>query len=227
MPRKQPSSSALTVFADRLRSLYRALLRVRMPRIFGLVRRNPRDSLCAVALMLGVTAIIVNGLYLQPGRHPAPMFAVRPQPGRPAAAEAGSEAAPRSADIRTDAKGDTRADRAEARRQAKADPKADPKADAKTDPPPRNDPPRPHASPPPPARTDPATEAANPSWQVSLLQRTLNDAGFGPIRVTGVLDDPTREGIARFERAHNLPVTGQNTPRVRHAVGAAIGRALE
>lgn len=229
MPRKRPPSP-LTIVLDRLRSLYRALLRVRMPRIFGLVRRNPRDSLCAVALMLAVTAIVVNGLYLQPGRHPAPIFAVRPQPVKTASTDpARSEAASRSdarGDIRTDAKGDIkgdakggdlRADRADTRRQAKADPA------------PRSDPPRPHpAAPSPPTpRADPASDAANPSWQVSLLQRTLNDAGFGPIRVTGVLDDPTREGIARFERAHNLPVTGQNTPRVRHAVGAAIGRALD
>jgi hypothetical protein len=41
------------------------------------------------------------------------------------------------------------------------------------------------------------------------------------------LDDDTREGIARFERDHNLPVTGQNTPRLRHAVAVATGRVLE
>jgi hypothetical protein len=45
--------------------------------------------------------------------------------------------------------------------------------------------------------------------------------------VSGILDDSTREGIARFERDHNLPITGQNTPRVRHALSAATGRLLD
>jgi len=179
-----------------------------MPRIFGVVLRNPRDSLCAAALMLAVTAIVVNGLYLQPGRHPAPIFAVRPPPVKLAAADPGrSEAAPARSDARTD--------RSDARRQVK------------TDPAPRNDSPRPRPAASPPPRTDPAAESVNPSWQVSLVQRTLNDAGYGPLKVTGVLDDSTREGIARFERAHNLPVTGQNTARVRHALGAATGRTLD
>lgn len=203
MPR--PSPSRLTILLDRLRTLYRALLRVRMPRIFGVVLRNPRDSLCAVALVLAVTAIVVNGLYLQPGRHPAPIFAVRPQAVRLAAPDPGrSDGGPRS-DARVDRTSDRTADRTEAR---------------------RHDSPRPRPPAPPP-HTDPAAEGGNPSWQVSRVQRTLNDAGYGPVKVTGVLDDSTREGIARFERAHNLPVTGQNTTRVRHALGAATGRTLD
>ena len=72
-----------------------------------------------------------------------------------------------------------------------------------------------------------AVEGASPSWQVSAVQRTLNQAGYGPIKVSGVLDDTTREGIARFERDHNLPVTGQNTARVRHALSAVTGRSLD
>ena len=199
MPRRP--ASTLTILIDRLRTLYHALVRVRMPRIFGVVLRSPRDSLCAVALMLAVTAIVVNALYLQPGRHPAPILAVRPQPVRLAANDpTGTEAMPRS---------DARGDRTDSRHQAT-----------------RNDPPHPHAATPP--RTDPAAEGVSPSWQVSKVQRALIQAGFGPgLRVTGVLDDSTREGIARFERAHNLPITGQNTARVRHALGAAIGRTLD
>jgi peptidoglycan hydrolase-like protein with peptidoglycan-binding domain len=72
-----------------------------------------------------------------------------------------------------------------------------------------------------------ASDAASPPWQVSAVQRTLNQAGYGPIKVSGILDDSTREGIARFERDHNLPITGQNTLRVRHALSAATGRLLD
>ena len=37
----------------------------------------------------------------------------------------------------------------------------------------------------------------------------------------------TPEGIERFERDHNLPVTGQNSPRLRHALSVATGRPLD
>ncbi|MDQ2083531.1 peptidoglycan-binding domain-containing protein [Xanthobacteraceae bacterium Astr-EGSB] len=39
--------------------------------------RNPRDSFLVVAAAGAMTAIVVNGLFLQPGPHPAPLFAVR------------------------------------------------------------------------------------------------------------------------------------------------------
>ena len=45
--------------------------------------------------------------------------------------------------------------------------------------------------------------------------------------MSGILDDDTREGIERFERDHNLAVTGQNTPRLRRAVATVTGRALD
>jgi peptidoglycan hydrolase-like protein with peptidoglycan-binding domain len=77
------------------------------------------------------------------------------------------------------------------------------------------------------SRPDPIADVINPLRQLSALQRVLNEFGYGPIRISGTLDDDTREGIARFERDHNLPVTGQNTPRLRHAVAVATGRTLD
>ncbi|MBO0753266.1 MAG: peptidoglycan-binding protein [Bradyrhizobiaceae bacterium] len=211
---RSSSASALAIVFDRLRTLYDALVRVRMPRIFGVVLRNPRDSMFAVALMLAVTAIVVNGLFLQPGQHPAPIFAVRPPPPKSGHTTA----------IAAERKGRPEAEPSRAEAAARADA-------AKSDPAPRNDPvplPRPRQNVPQPPRLDAAAvEGSNPPWQVSAVQRTLNQAGYGPIRVNGILDDSTREGIARFERDHNLPVTGQNTARVRHALGAVTGRMLD
>src|SRR5260370_14844954 len=63
-----------------MRPVRRALVRVRLPRIFRLVLRNPRDSMCAVELIAALAAIVANSLYLQPGRHAAPIFAIRPLP---------------------------------------------------------------------------------------------------------------------------------------------------
>ncbi len=200
--------SALEIWVNRLRAMYRALVRVRLPRIFGLVLRNPRDSMFAVVLMLAVTAILANSLYLQPGRHPAPIFAVRPLP---VISDDGTTTA------------------AQRRPSEAGSPKREPAL--RNDQAPKNDSiplPRPRAqSVPAGSRPDAATEVASPLWQISAVQRTLNQAGYGPIKVSGILDDSTREGIARFERDHNLPVTGQNTARLRHAISVATGRSLE
>jgi Putative peptidoglycan binding domain len=188
--------------------MYRALVRVRLPRIFGVVLRNPRDSMFAVVLVLAVTSILANSLYLQPGRHPAPIFAVRPLPV---------------------ISGEGTATAAQRRLPEAGSPRREPAL--RNDQAPKNDPiplPRPRAqNMSAGSRPDATAEAASSSWQISAVQRTLNQAGYGPIKVSGILDDSTREGIARFERDHNLPVTGQNTARLRHAISVATGRSLE
>ena len=187
--------------ANGLGSTYRALIAVRLPRIFRLVLRNPRDSMCALALMAAVAAIVVNSLYLQPRRHPAPIFAIRPLPVSEGTG-AFTQLVPRRV----------------------PDPQK-PESGPKIDPIPL---PRPRAqSAPAPARPDATGEAANALRQLSALQRILNEFGYGPMKVSGILDEDTREGIARFERDHNLPVTGQNTPRLRRAITVATGRPLE
>jgi peptidoglycan hydrolase-like protein with peptidoglycan-binding domain len=48
--------------------------------VMRLLARNPRDFFVAIVAAGAVTAIFVNGLFLQPGPHPAPIFAVRPRP---------------------------------------------------------------------------------------------------------------------------------------------------
>ena len=197
--------SAVERLADGLGEMYRALVRVRLPRIFRLVLRNPCDSMCALALMTAIAAIVANSLYLQPGRHPAPIFAIRPLPVLSSEeAGPGTQLPPR---------------------RPPAPDVQKPASTQKTDPVPL---PRPRAQGAPAgSRSDPAADAANPSRQLGAVQRALNDFGYGPIKVTGIFDDNTRDGIARFERDHNLPVTGQNTPRLRHALSAATGRSVE
>jgi len=183
--------------------VYRALVRVRLPRVFGLVLRNPSDSMFAVALALAIIAIVANGLYLQPGRHPAPIFGIRTRPvvsDEPVVAAAGLLPRRRPAEA-----GSARPEQAQRNDQARGDPV-----------------PLPRPRPP-----DQTGDVTNPSWQLTAVQRTLNQSGYGPVKVTGVLDDSTREGIARFERDHNLPITGLNTLRLRHALGAATGRSLD
>jgi Putative peptidoglycan binding domain len=188
--------------ANGLGSTYRALIRVRLPRIFRLVLRSPRDSMCALALMAAIAAIVMNSLYLQPRRHPAPIFAIRPLPVVfDEGAGAFTHLAPRRPlvpDLQR------------------------PEPVPKVDPIPLPRPRTPSVA----ARLD-ATGDASALRQLSALQHILNEFGYGPMRVSGILDDDTREGIARFERDHNLPVTGQNTPRLRRAITTATGRPVE
>jgi hypothetical protein len=193
---------------EHLRAVYRALVRVRPPRIFGVVLRNPRDSLFAVMLSLAVTAIVANGLYLQPGRHPAPIFAIRTRP------IVSDEPATTAAQLPQRRPGENN---------------AKPEPAQRSDQPARTEPvPLPRPRPAEPAADAPNPNAnPNPLWQIAAVQRTLNQSGYGPLKVNGMLDDPTREGIARFERDHNLPITGLNSPRLRHALSVATGRSLD
>jgi hypothetical protein len=181
-----------------------ALVRVRPPRIFRLVLRNPRDGMCALALITAIAAIVANSLYLQPGRHPAPIFAIRPLPVLSGEETGTVTQLPRRRPPAPDAQ--------------------KPELAQKSDPVPL---PRPRAQSTPAGPRPDAAEATNPSRQLGAMQRILNEFGYGPIRVSGILDDNTREGIARFERDHNLPVTGQNTPQLRRAISMATGRPLE
>jgi hypothetical protein len=186
-------------------SARRALVRVRLPRMFGVVLRNPRDSVCALAAAGAVSAIVANGLFLQSGPHPAPIFAIRPLPILAREATGTIAQLPRP-------------------RPAAADlQKPDPAQ--KIDPVPL---PRPRAQTVPAGwRADPIADLINPARQLTTVQRVLNDFGYGPIKVSGTFDDDTREGIERFERDHNIPVTGQNSPRLRHALSLATGRPLD
>jgi hypothetical protein len=45
-----------------------------------LLLRRPRDTLAGVVAAGAVIVIVVNGVYLQHGRHPAPIFAIKPLP---------------------------------------------------------------------------------------------------------------------------------------------------
>jgi hypothetical protein len=42
--------------------------------------RHPRDAVIAAIVTALIVTIFVNGLFLQPGPHPAPIFAVTPSP---------------------------------------------------------------------------------------------------------------------------------------------------
>jgi len=175
---------------------------VRLPGLFRLMLRHPRDAAAAIVGAGVLATIVANSLFMQPGPHPAPIFAIRPLPVM-AREETGTVAQlPRP-------------------RPALGAPKADARIDAVPLPRPRAQLVAAATHP------DPIADLINPGRQLSAVQRALNDFGYGPVKASGTFDEDTRAGIERFERDHNLAVTGQNTPRLRHALGLATGRPLD
>ena len=75
--------------------------------------------------------------------------------------------------------------------------------------------------------SDPIAALIAPSKRVLAIQRALAEFGYGQIPQSGVYDPETRAAIEKFERAHNLPVTGQISERFVRELSAMTGRPLE
>jgi peptidoglycan hydrolase-like protein with peptidoglycan-binding domain len=64
------------------------------------------------------------------------------------------------------------------------------------------------------------------STRVVAVQRALTHAGYGKLKPTGVVDEPTRAAILKLERARKLPVKGEPSERVVRELAAITGRPL-
>jgi Putative peptidoglycan binding domain len=182
-------------------------LLARLPSLLGLLVTHRRDVVGGLVALAAIALILTNGLFMQSGPHPAPIFAIKPLPV--VANEPTGTVLPRP------------------RPPAVAEaPKPEPIAASLPVsvpmPPPR---PRTQAA---AVHSDPIADLiAQPPHPLSAVQRALNEYGYGPVRATGVYDDATRAAITRFEKDHNLPLTGQVTPRFRRELAAATGRPLD
>jgi peptidoglycan hydrolase-like protein with peptidoglycan-binding domain len=212
---------------------------------------HPREFV-GVILAAGATlAIFVNALFLQHGPHPAPLFATRPyvtaqRPAAPSKTQAAADAATHAhtqliSGIQTElakrgfydapvdgvwgAKTDTavrdflQAARLDIKPEAtgamlRAITGSTVKAAAAS--------PAPQA-----AHNDPIAELLAPSKRVLAIQRALADFGYGQIKPTGIFDPDTRAAIEKFERAHQMPVTGQISEPLVRELAAMTGRPLE
>ncbi len=169
-------------------------------RLARVLLRHPADAAASVIGVAAIVAIVVNSLYMQPGPHPAPIFAIRPLP------VASRDATGTIAQL--------------LRRHAVT---AEP-ARAETVPLPRPRAPQVIAI---DQRGDPIADLIKSERQMTMMQRALNEFGYGPIKVSGTFDDKTHLAIEQFERDHNLPVTGQPTSRFRRELANATGRSLD
>ena len=53
----------------------------------------------------------------------------------------------------------------------------------------------------------PAAPASDPL--LAVIQKALAEAAYGPVEVDGFMGPQTHDAIVRFQRDHNLPVTGE------------------
>jgi hypothetical protein len=228
MPRRRRGARAVAIEADAERGL-----------VMRVLLHSPKEMVAGALAFAAVTAIVANALFLQAGRHPAPLFgsvvvmppvvptsaSPLPRP-RPVEADA-SIAEPKSVESKT------------------ADPKAaDPRAaDAKAVDPRTADPmtnlvkatsgapvvpsaiPRPPASIPGSAGSD--AVAGTGSHRIAALQRALTEYGYGQLKPTGTIGPETLAAIQKFERARKLPVTGQVSERLVRELTAVIGHPID
>jgi hypothetical protein len=76
-------------------------------------------------------------------------------------------------------------------------------------------------------RNDPIGQLIGMSSRIIAVQRALANYGYGQIKATGVLDRQTSTAIARFEREHNLPVTGRMSDRLVSDLSVLVGHPLD
>ena len=217
MPRRRRGSRAVAAAAETEHGLAMRIL-----------LHSPKDLVAGVLVLAAVSAIIVNALFLQAGRHPAPIFGsvvVMPAPG-----PASASPLPRPRPVEADAAvSESRI--AEPRPPERpAEPKA---ADPLTNlvkatsaaPAAASNIMRPPAPVPVSSRAE--TPASSGPRRVAAVQRALTEYGYGQLRPTGTVGSDTQAAIQKFERERKMPVTGQVSDRLVRELAAMIGRPID
>lgn len=175
---------------------------------------SPKDVVAGGIACAAVIAIITNALFLQAGRHPAPMFGS--VTAMPAFAMSSVNPLPRPRPAEAEAY-DTR---------TAADPLGNLVKTTSTVSPMLPNIPRPPAAV-PVSHVDGTTASGAGSRRVAAVQRALTEYGYGQLKPTGVVGPDTQAAIQKFERARRLPVTGQVSDRLARELGAVIGHPIE
>jgi hypothetical protein len=232
MPRRRRGARAVAAEAETERGLAMRIL-----------LHSPKDMVAGVLAFAAVSAIIVNALFLQAGRHPAPMFGsvvVLPAAGlasasplpRPRPVEADAAVSePRSAELKSAEPKSAEPRIAEPRPAEKpAEPKAaDPLTNLvkATSAPPvaTSDIVRPPVPVPVSSRT--VSIANSGPRRVAAVQRALTEYGYGQLKPTGSVGSDTQAAIQKFERERKIPVTGQVSDRLVRELAAMIGHPID
>jgi hypothetical protein len=169
-------------------------------RLWARVVDHPVDSVAIIGAAAASLVIVVNAIYLQSDPHPAPFVA------NPAAVRLQAEnrvaatpvVAPKPAEPAV-----ARPAVAQAPVQSVSARRHDPIADLI------------------------ATPPGTPSPRVAAVQRVLAAFGYGQIRPSGLLDEPTSAAIEKFEKERKLPVTGRLSERLISELSTMTGHPVE
>ena len=164
---------------------------------WALAARRPVDSLAVFVATTLSIAIIVNALFLQSGSHPAPFFA-NPAPAPAIYSGLGNAPWPRQVD-------------ATATAHLPANTRTTQPASAR------------HGDP----IADLIGSYIGSTARVTAVQRILSQYGYGQIKPSGVIDGSTSVAIEKFERDHQMPVTGRLSDRLLTELAAMIGHPLD
>jgi hypothetical protein len=235
-----PRKSAKDDAAPRRRGAKAAVVDVETERnlVMRVLLHSPKDTLAGLVAAAAVSAIVANALFLQTGRHPAPMFGTvinlpapssmslttpMPRP-RPVGADT-SPLEPKATEFRVEPKPAEKAPEKPAETTASTPRAGDPmtnlviKATTPTPAPSVVAVARPPA--PIPAQQSPAAR------RLAGVQRALSEYGYGNLKITGTMSGETQSAIQTFERQRKLPVTGQVSDRLLRELAAAIGHPVE
>ena len=211
--------------------------------------RSPKDVVAGALAFAAVSAIITNALFLQAGRHPAPMFGSsvvipgtalpganplpRPRPAEAAAAllEPGPiEIRPAESRATESRPSESKPSESKVADPKSADPKsADPLANlvratvaAPVAPPNVLRPPAPV-----PMVSHGDAAQITGSRRVAAVQRLLTQYGYGQLKATGTIGSDTQAAIQKFEREHKMPPTGQMSDRLVRELVAMVGHPID
>jgi Putative peptidoglycan binding domain len=141
--------------------------------------------------------VIVNAVFLQSGPHPAPFLS------NPTTPTSGGETPPNLAPV-------SRSDDGGAARPAAGVHGAGTVASRRNDP-----------------IGDLIGSTLEPPARIAAVQRALSEFGYGPLRLSGVLDQQTSAAIEKFEVEHELPATGRLSSRVLRELAVMTGRPID
>ena len=183
-------------------------------RLWSSASHRPVDAtaiLCAGAASL---IIVVNAIFLQSGVHPAPFFA------NPTAAPANRLTALSPIPLAPNSQSPT-PPRVIDMAPVRAAPAARTQAATSAR---RNDPIGDLIG----TSTAPSSTASvGSSARIIAVQRVLSEFGYGQLRTSGTLDEPTSAAIQKFEADRKLPVTGRLSDRLLSELATMTGRPIQ
>jgi len=231
-----PRKSAKDDAAPRRRGAKAAAVDIETERnlVMRVLLHSPKDTVAGLVAVAAISAIVANALFLQTGRHPAPMFGTvinlpapssvslsnpLPRP-RPVGADT-SPLEPKATEFRVEPKPAERpAERPVEATASTPRSGSDPMANlVKQTTSTSSSMMRPPA--PIPVQQTPAAR------RIAGVQRALSEYGYGNLKITGAMGGETQSAIQKFEREHKMQVTGQVSDRLLRELAAAIGHPVE